>query len=61
MDPDRTTFFINFNDAKNIFFPIFLKSCPQAHHLQTKKFNFLLKFCVKLFFAGIISVRSTHI
>jgi hypothetical protein len=25
-------------------------SCQQAHHLQSKKFNFLLKFCVKMLF-----------
>jgi hypothetical protein len=31
----------------------FLITCQQAHHLQSKKFNFLLKICV--------SVRSTHL
>jgi hypothetical protein len=25
-------------------------TCPQAHHLQFKKLNFLLKFCVKILF-----------
>jgi hypothetical protein len=29
-----------------IFFSI---TCPQAHHLQSKKFKFLLKFCVKIY------------
>jgi hypothetical protein len=53
MDP--TPFFINFKDAKilfflHIFFIFFLFTCPQAHHLQSKKFNFLLKFCVKILF-----------
>jgi hypothetical protein len=52
MDPDPTPFFINFKDArKNIlFFIFFLITCPQAYHLQSKKFNFLLKFCVKILF-----------
>jgi hypothetical protein len=25
-------------------------TCPQAHHLQSKKSYFLLKFCVKILF-----------
>jgi hypothetical protein len=61
--PDSTPFFIDFKDAKrNIFFStfFFLITCPKAHHLQSKKFYFLLKFCVKIFFVDIISVRSTH-
>ncbi len=37
-DPDPTSFFIDFKYVK------------QAHHLQSKKFNFLLKFCVKILF-----------
>jgi serine/threonine protein kinase len=41
-----------------IFFSyFFLINCPQAHHIQSKKLNFLLKF----YFAGIISVRSRHL
>ncbi len=28
----------------------FLITCQQAHHLQSKKINFLLKFCVKILF-----------
>jgi hypothetical protein len=42
MDPyptvDPTSFFIDFKDAN------------QAHHLQSKKLNFLLKFCGKILF-----------
>jgi hypothetical protein len=45
-DPDPTTyltsFYIDFKDAKKI--------CQQAHHLQSKKFIFLLKFCVYIFY-----------
>jgi hypothetical protein len=38
--PDPTPFFTNFKDAKkNIFSYFFLITCPQAHHLQSKKFN----------------------
>ncbi len=33
-----------------IFSYFFLITCHQAHHLQSKKFNFLLKFCVKFLF-----------
>ncbi len=43
--PDPTSFFIDFKDAK-----FFCKACQQAHHLQSKKFSFLLKFCVKILF-----------
>ncbi len=62
--PDLTTFFIDFKDAKKtIFFLLFffLITCPQSHHLQTKKLNFFLKFLLKFYFAGIIPVRSTHL
>jgi hypothetical protein len=38
-----------FKDAKKKFH-IFFLTCPQAHHLQSKKFNFLLKFCFKILF-----------
>jgi hypothetical protein len=50
--PDPTPFFIDFKDAKKVFFVsyCFLIIGPQAHHLQSKKFNFLLKFCVKILF-----------
>jgi hypothetical protein len=45
LTPDPTTFFIDFKDAKKIFFShIFIIICPQANHLQTKKFDYLLKF-----------------
>jgi hypothetical protein len=51
MDPDPTPFFNDFKNAKNICFHIFfLITCPQAHHLQSKKFNFLLTFFVKILF-----------
>ncbi len=37
---------------KKIFFStFFLITCPQAHHLQSEKFNFLLEFCVKILFS----------
>jgi len=49
--PDPTPFFIDFKDAKKYFFScFFLITCPQAHHLQSQKFNFLLKFCFKILF-----------
>ncbi len=36
---------------KKIFFSyFFLITWPQTHHLQSKKFNFLLSFCVKILF-----------
>jgi hypothetical protein len=39
VDPDPTPFFIDFKDAKkNIFSYFFLFICPQANHLQYKKF-----------------------
>ncbi len=51
MDPDPTPFFIDFKDAKKIIFSyFFLITCPQAYHLQSKQFNFLLKFIVKILF-----------
>jgi hypothetical protein len=45
--PDQTPFFIEFKDAKK---QIFLITCSQVHHLQSKKIYFLLKFCVKMIF-----------
>ncbi len=55
MDPDPTTdptpFFSDFKDAKkNYFFHIFFLTYPLAHYMQSQKFNFLLKFCVKILF-----------
>ncbi len=45
---------------KKIFYSyFFLITYPQAHYLQSKKFNCLQKFCIKFYFACIISVRST--
>ncbi len=52
--PDPTPFFIDLKDAIMqkiiIFSHFFLITCPQVHHLQSKKFNFLQKFCVKMLF-----------
>jgi hypothetical protein len=51
MDPDPTPFFSDFMDAKLFFFlSFFVLTFPQAHYVQYKKLNFLLKFCVKIFF-----------
>jgi hypothetical protein len=44
--PDPTSFFRDFKDAKKCFFHIFfLITYPQAHYLQSSKFNFLPNFC----------------
>jgi hypothetical protein len=49
--PDPSPFFIGFKDAKKYFLKyFFLITCPQAHHLQFRKLNFLLKFCDKMLF-----------
>jgi hypothetical protein len=45
MDP--TTFFIDFKEAKKVYF-LFIFFL-QANYLQSKKFNFLLKFSVKTY------------
>jgi hypothetical protein len=57
MDPDTdqtpgpSPFFIDFKDAKKNFLShCFLITCPRAHHLQSKKLIFLLKFCVEMIF-----------
>jgi hypothetical protein len=54
-DPDPTPvptpFFSDFKDAKKFVFSYFvLITYLQAHYLQSKKFNFLLKFCVQILF-----------
>ncbi len=52
-DLDPTTFIIDCvrMQRKNFFSSYFiLITCPQAHHLQSKKFNFLLIFWVKTLF-----------
>jgi hypothetical protein len=49
-DSDPTSFFIDFKIAKKLFLYFFLISWPEAHHLQSKKINFLLNFCVKILF-----------
>ncbi len=49
--PDPSPFFIDFKAAKSSYFSHFLLiTFPQVHHLPSKKFNFLLKFCVKMLF-----------
>jgi hypothetical protein len=48
--PDPTPFFIDFKDAQTFFSHFFLITCPQLHHLQSRKLNFLLKCCVKMLF-----------
>ncbi len=42
VDPDSP-------NSRNQTFIFFLITCPQARHLQSKKFNFFLKFCGKNF------------
>ncbi len=59
--PDPTPFFVHFKDAKKIFPIFFLLTCPQAHHLQSKNLIFCWNFVLKLYFAGILSVRWTHL
>ncbi len=59
--PDPTPFFIDFRMHIFHISYFFLITCPQAHHLQSRKSNFLLKFCVKIYFEAIISVRSAHL
>jgi hypothetical protein len=61
--PDPTSFVTDLKDTKIFFFSsyFFLLTCPQAHHLQSKKFNFLLNFVLKFYFVDIISVHSTHL
>ncbi len=59
MDPDRIRIqlwirllssLILRMQKKIIFSHFFLIGCLQVHHLQTKRFNFLQKFCVKMLF-----------
>jgi hypothetical protein len=50
-NPDPSPVSIVFKNAKKIFFSyFFLKTCPQAHHLQSKKFNFCQNYCIKMLF-----------
>jgi hypothetical protein len=39
-----------FKRCKSLFLSVFLITCPQAHHLQSKKFYILLTFSVKILF-----------
>jgi hypothetical protein len=61
-DPDPATQINADPDPCKKKIKFFLITCPHAHHLQSNKIKFLLKFCLEKFdFAGIISVRSTHL
>jgi hypothetical protein len=60
--PDPTHFFIDFKDVKKILFSyFFLITCPDANHLWSKNSIFAKILVLKFYFAGIISVRSTHL
>ncbi len=48
--PDPTLLFSLILRIQKKFSYFFLITCPQAHHLQSEKFNFLLEFCVKILF-----------
>jgi hypothetical protein len=48
--PDPTPFFNGFMDVKKKIPYFFLLTYQQVHHLQSKKFNFLQKFSVKILF-----------
>jgi hypothetical protein len=59
--PDPTPFFSDFTDAKKLFFILifFSYNLPAGTLSSILKFNFLLKFCVKILFASIIKVHPT--
>jgi hypothetical protein len=60
--PDPTPFFTDYKDTKKKIFFIFCSyNLPTGKHLQSKKLNLLLKFCIKILFCGIVIVRSTHL
>jgi hypothetical protein len=51
MDPDPTPVFNDFKNAKKkLVFIFFSYNLPTGTHLQSKKFNFLLNFYVKILF-----------
>jgi hypothetical protein len=57
MDPDPTSFFDDFKDAKKIISfssYFFLTTYPQAAGTLSSAFNFLLDFVLKFYFASII-------
>jgi hypothetical protein len=58
---DPTPFFINFQDAKKNFLHIFFLQLAHRHTVFSPKSEIFAKICVKFLFAGIISVRSTHL
>ncbi len=55
---DLTSFFSDFKDAKKNFM-LFSYNLPAGTLSSVLKFNFLLKFCLKILLCSIISVRST--
>jgi hypothetical protein len=56
MDPDPTPLFIDFKDAKKISYFFLITSTSLSIYKHFLGTNFVLKF----YFAGIISVGSTH-
>ncbi len=52
MYPDPTPFFIDFKMQKKYLYIyiFFFITSPQAHHIQSEKIIFLLKFCIKILF-----------
>jgi hypothetical protein len=62
--PDPTPFFNDFKDVKkNYFFKFFSNnlSTGTVHHLQSKKFHFLLNFYVKILFCQALFQSAQHI
>ncbi len=51
MDPTSFSLILRMQ-INNVFSHFFLITCPQVHHLQFKKCNSLLKFCVKMLFCS---------
>ncbi len=60
--PDPTPCFFDIKNAKQKFFSsYFFYNLPTGTSSSDKNFNLMLKFCVKIYFVGIISVRSTRL
>jgi hypothetical protein len=59
MDPDPTSFFIDLKDAN--FFSYYVLEIAYRHIIFSLKIIFFAKIEVKLYLAGIIAVRSTHL
>jgi hypothetical protein len=61
-DPDSPPFFIGFKNAKKYLFSYFFFYLAHKHIIFSFKNLIFCKNCVlKFYFAGIISVRSTHL